>query len=473
MDTTELCFTPAVELAARIRRKELSPVEVFDAFAARIEALNPKLNAFCTLVLDRAREEARQAEAAVMRGDPLGPIHGLPVGIKDLVPTAGIRTTFGSKLYAENVPQVDAEVVRRIRAAGGIIVGKTTTPEFGHKGVTDSPLFGISRNPWNPERTPGGSSGGSAAAVAAGMVPLAQGSDGGGSIRIPASFCGIFGPKPSYGLVSRAPTLDYFTTLSHLGPMTRTVADGVLFLKAMAGYDPKDPYSLPFPIERLDEVLAGAESLRGLKVAWSPTLGYAPVEAEVLEITAGAVRAFEELGATVEEADPGFENPLPAFEVLFGTLLAIQVVDYLPQRRDDLDPTLVKIVERALGFTAVDYARAQAQRSRLYEKCVAFFERYDLLLTPTMPMPAFEVGVYPPKLVGGVEYDEFLGWTPFTFPFNLTNQPAASVPAGWTKDGLPVGLQIVGGPRQDLLVLRAAAAFERARPWAHRRPPVD
>ncbi|MER3449732.1 MAG: amidase [Chloroflexota bacterium] len=473
MNPTELCYTPAVELAHRIRRKELSPVEVFDAFAARIEALNPKLNAFCTLVLDRAREEARQAEAAVMRGDPLGPIHGLPVGIKDLVPTAGIRTTFGSKLYAENVPQVDGEVVRRIRAAGGIIVGKTTTPEFGHKGVTDSPLFGITRNPWNPDRTPGGSSGGAAAAVAAGMVPLAQGSDGGGSIRIPAAFCGIFGYKPSYGLVSRAPTLDYFTTLSHLGPMTRTVADGILFLKAMAGYDHKDPYSLPFPTDQLDNVPAAAESLKGLKIAWSPDLGYAPVEAEVLELTRLAVRAFEELGAIVEEASPGFENPLPAFEVLFGTLLAVQVVDYLPDRQADIDPTLLKIVERALGFTAVDYAKAQAQRSRLYEKCIAFFEKYDLLVTPTMPMPAFEVGVYPPKLVGGVELDESLGWTPFTFPFNLTNQPAASVPAGWTRDGLPVGLQVVGGPRQDLLVLRAAAAFERARPWAHRRPPLD
>jgi len=473
VNPTELCYTPAVELAARIRRKELSPVEVFDAFAARIEALNPKLNAFCTLVLDRAREEARQAEAALMRGEPLGPIHGLPVGIKDLVPTAGIRTTFGSKLYAENVPQVDGEVVRRIRAAGGIIVGKTTTPEFGHKGVTDSPLFGITRNPWNLDRTPGGSSGGSAAAVAAGMVPLAQGSDGGGSIRIPASFCGIFGHKPSYGLVSRAPTLDYFTTLSHLGPMTRTVADGVLFLKAMAGYDYKDPYSLPFPAEQLDNVLAGAESLKGLKIAWSPDLGYAPVEPEVLDLTRSAVRAFEGLGAVVEEANPGFENPLPAFEALFGTLLAVQVVDYLPDRREDIDPTLLKIVERALGFTAVDYGKAQIRRSRLYEKCVAFFEKYDLLVTPTMPMPAFEVGVYPPKLVGGVELDESLGWTPFTFPFNLTNQPAASVPAGWTRDGLPVGLQIVGGPRQDLLVLRAAAAFERVRPWAHRRPPVD
>jgi Asp-tRNA(Asn)/Glu-tRNA(Gln) amidotransferase A subunit family amidase len=473
VDATELCFTPATELAARIRRKELSPVEVFDAFAARIEALNPKLNAFCTLVLDRAREEARQAEAAVVRGDPLGPIHGLPVGIKDLVPTAGIRTTFGSKLYAENVPQADAEVVRRIRAAGGIIVGKTTTPEFGHKGVTDSPLFGVTRNPWNLDRTPGGSSGGAGAAVAAGMVPLADGSDGGGSIRIPASFCGIFGHKPSYGLVSRAPTLDYFTTLSHLGPMTRTVADGVLFLKAMAGYDYKDPYSLPFPAEQLDGVLAGAESLKGVKIAWSPDLGYAPVEPEVLDLTRSAVAAFEELGAVVEEANPGFENPLPAFEVLFNIFMAERVICYLPDRQADIDPTLLKIVERALGFTAVDYGKAQIRRSRLYEQCVAFFEKYDLLLTPTMPMPAFEVGVYPPKLVGGVELDESLGWTPFTFPFNLTNQPAASVPAGWTRDGLPVGLQIVGGPRQDLLVLRAAAAFERVRPWAHRRPPVD
>ncbi|MEK7220064.1 MAG: amidase family protein, partial [candidate division NC10 bacterium] len=305
MHADDLASMPASELSAAIRAKRVSPVEVVEAVLDRIERLNPRLNAYCTVTAESARREAAAAEAAVMRGDALGPLHGVPVSVKDLVITRGVRTTFGSRIYENNVPQEDAPLVERLKAAGAILVGKTTTPEFGWKGVTDSPLLGITRNPWNPERTPGGSSGGAGAAVAAGLAPLAVGTDGGGSIRIPGSFCGVFGLKPTYGVIPVYPA-SATGTLSHAGPMTRTVRDAALMLQVMAGPDDRDPLS--FPLEGMDFVAGLEGEIHGLRVAWSPTLGYAVVDPEVRLVTEAAAKRFSDLGCRVEEVNRVFDD---------------------------------------------------------------------------------------------------------------------------------------------------------------------
>lgn len=462
----DLCYMPATELAARIRARSLSPVEIVEAVFERIRAVNPALNAFCTLTEEAARGEARAAEAAVVRGDRLGPLHGVPVSVKDLVITRGVRTMRGSRIYERAVPDEDAPSVARLKAAGAIMLGKTSTPEFGWKGTTESPATGVSVNPWDLSRTPGGSSGGAGAAVAAGLGPLAIGTDGGGSIRIPASFCGVFGLKPTFGRVAAYPP-SAVALLSHVGPMARTVRDAALMLSCMAGPDARDPYSLPEPMT--DLVAACDAGVRGLRVAWSPTLGFARVDAEVAERTASAARVFErELGCAVEQFDRPFDDPLPFFEVMWVSGLGAFVQPYLAEWADQMDPGLVDMARRIGGLSAADLAGALAMRMAFWRTSQAMFERFDLLLTPAMPVAAFKIG-QPPRMTDRVPW---AAWTPFTYPFNITGQPAASVPCGFTSDGLPVGLQIVGRRFEDALVLRAAAAFEAARPWADARPRV-
>lgn len=450
----------AVDLAAAIRSKRLSPVEVFDAFVARIERLNPSVNAFVTLDLAGARDIAKEIERRLAAGDDPGILAGLPIGIKDLTATAGLRTTYGSELYRDFVPAEDDAVVRRIRDAGGAIAGKTTTPEFGSHVVTQSSVFGITRNPWALDRTPGGSSGGSAAAVACGMLPLAQGNDGGGSIRIPAAFCGVFGFKPSYGRISNAPSTDFYSTIAHNGPIARTVADGLLLFRAMAGYDARDPYSLPD--DDFSRVLDDLD-LTGLRVAWSPDLGYAQVEPDILAMTAAAAGSFAELGADVEEAHPEPGDPRPFFNRIIALHMGATVVDKAPERRGDLSATMEALLQEMEGTSAWDFARALRQRSEYHRSMTAFFDRFDLLLTPTM-------GAHPPSADAPLGPNLKIEGMYFTHPFNLTHLPASTVPAGWTADGIPVGLQIVGRPRADALVLRASAAFEACRPWADRWP---
>ncbi|MGH2459148.1 MAG: amidase [Chloroflexota bacterium] len=466
MTWDELCYQPATDLAARVRARELSPVEVVDAFLARIERINPALNAYCTVTADLARTEARRIEAAIQRGEDVGPLAGVPVSIKDLLITKGIRTTRGSRLFADAVPTEDAPVVERLRAAGAISLGKTNTPEFGWKGVTDNRLFGITRNPWNRERTPGGSSGGAGAAVAAGLGPLAIGTDGGGSIRIPSSFCGIFGLKPTFGLVPAYPP-SWAEALAHTGPMTRTVRDAALLLNVIAGYDPRDRNSFPTgSVDYLDGIGSG---IRGVRVAWSPDLGYATVDPEVAQACERAVRQFDALAGAVETASPGFADVGRPWEILFYGAIAA-AIDQLPAIwEDQIDPGLVGLVQRARSWTAFEHAQAFLARTRVYDAMRRFFERYDLLLTPSIAVPPFEVGINTPREIAGQSADG-LSWSPFTLPFNLTGQPAATVPCGWTADGLPIGLQIVGRRHEDALVLRAAAAFETAAPWAGRRP---
>lgn len=466
MDELEICYRPAVELARDIAARRLSPVEVIAAFLARIERLNPRINAYCTVTGESAMAAARAAEMAVMRGEPLGPLHGVPVSIKDVIFTKGVRTTRGSKLYENFVPDEDAPVVERLKAAGAIILGKTNTPEFGWKGVTDNRVFGPTRNPWNLDRTPGGSSGGASAQVAAGLGPIAIGSDGGGSIRIPASFAGCYGLKPSFGRVPIYPPSPV-EPISHVGPLTNTVRDAALTMQVIAHPDDRDRNSLP---ESGVDYLAACEGdLRGLRVAWSANLGYAPIEPEVRQIAETAARRFAELGCSVEEVTPGWPDPEATWNVFFYGGMAATVGDRLEEVRDLLDPGLAEVAERIRSASLLDYVRATVERNAYWAEVRRLFERYDLLLTPTLPLTAFEILKNTPDHIAGRPV-RGLNWSPFTYPFNLTGQPAASVPCGFTAEGLPVGLQIVGRRHADATVLRASAAFEALAPWQGRRP---
>ena len=457
----------ALELVNLIRNRKLSPVEVTDAVLARIETVNRALNAFCLVAADQARKAAREAEIAVMRNEPLGLLHGVPVSIKDVLATRGLTTTGGSRLFADLVPDEDALSVARLRAAGAVVLGKTNTSEFGHKAVTECPLFGVTKNPWNPALTPGGSSGGGAAAVASGAGPLALGTDGGGSVRIPAAFCGAYGFKPSYGRVPHREGTPGWAHVSHVGPIARTVRDAALVLDAIAGGDDRDRQSLPSQAGSYLE--ACEDDVKGLHVAWTPDLGYARVDPRVVEICGDAAAEFESLGCHVEVVNPGWEDP----EEMFSTMIAAQFYaawsDRLPEAETLMDPTLVKFIRRGGAITAREYIRAVERVDAYWREVHAFLERFDFLLMPTVAVVPFAAGQAPPREIAG-ERVSVLGWMPFTFPFNLTGQPAASVPAGWTGEGLPVGLQIVGRRHADRTVLAASAAFEEARPWSDRRP---
>lgn len=470
MDTTELCFTPATELAAAIRRRQLSPVELVDAVLARIDALNPKLNAFLTVDGEGARAAAHQAEVAVMRGERLGLLHGLPVSIKDLEPTAGLRCTYGSKFYENNIATFDGLVTERVKAAGGIITGKTNTPHYGHKDMTDNLLGAPSRNPWKLDRTPGGSSGGAAAAVAAGMGPLAHGTDGAGSIRIPAALSGVFGFKPSFGRIPTWPNPDIWTGRTHHGPLTRTVADAALMLQVLAGPDARDPLSIDNPPD--DYIAAVAqpfEALRGLRVAWSEDFGYAAVDPEVRRLTSAAAQRFADFGCHVEAVNPGWADPRDVGGLAWCVSFAARLGEQYRQQREWFEPSLAEMIEWGLLATGVDYVNGSLQRTAFQQYVQRFFTNYDLLLTPQMPLGAWPVD-QPPATIEGKPTPSMFDRLAFTFPFNMTGQPAASVPCGFTSEGLPVALQIVGCWHADTLVLQAAAAFEQVQPWAGARP---
>ena len=469
MTSSDLAFTPATELAALIRARKLSPVELTRVVLDRIERLNPIVNAFCTITPDVALAAAREAEQAVMRGELRGPLHGVPFSIKDLHYTKGIRTMSGSFVFEHRVPDVDPPVVRRLKEAGGVLLGKTSTPEFGWKGLGDCPVTGITRNPWNTGMTTGGSSAGAGAAAAAGLGPIHQGSDGAGSIRIPSGFCGIFGLKPSYGRVPMWPISnnDY---ASHMGPMTRTVADAALMLSIMAGPDDWDRTSLEAPPE--DYVGKLDAGITGLRVAFSPDLGGITVDAEVAALIRDAVRAFDELGCVVEEVKPGFADSHDLIRCLWSAHEAGNYAQYLQEWRDRMDPGLVACIEDGLQYSMVEYVEARGQKLAYWDTVRPLFEKFDLLLTPTLSVAAFPVGRLNPEHWPQHAWD-WIGWASFSYPFNFTGQPAASVPAGFTPAGLPVGLQIVGRRFADLTVLQAAAAFEAARPWARRHPSLD
>ncbi len=469
MNATDLGYTPATQLLSLIRSKALSPVELCRAVLGRIERLNPRLNAFCAMTADTALDTARRAEQAVMRGEPLGPLHGLPFTIKDLAFTRGVRTMSGSFVFEHRVTDVDAPFVRRLKEAGGVMIGKTTTPEFGWKALGDSPLTGITRNPWNPGMTSGGSSAGAAVAAAAGLGPVHQGSDGAGSIRIPSSFCGVYGFKPSYGRVPMWPVSNTDSS-SHTGPVTRTVADAALMLAVMAGPDESDRTSLEgAPADYVGRL---REGIKGLRVAWSPDLGGLPVDAEVAAVAKQAALSFQEMGVIVEEVTPRFADTYGVIRCMWNAHEAGNYGRYLPQWRDRMDPGLVAAIEDGLRYSAAEYVELRGRKLEYWDSVRPLFEAYDLLLTPSVSVTAFEVGRLNPAHFPQHAWDWF-PWASFSYPFNFTGQPAASVPAGFTPSGMPVGLQIVGRRFADLTVLQASAAFEQARPWAQKRPPVE
>jgi len=460
--------TDALTLARQIRGKEVSPVAVVDAVLHRIEALQPTVNAFITVTADEAREAARRAEAAVMAGAPLGQLHGVPFSVKDLLFTKGVRTTMGSFIFAEQVPGEDAVPVRRLREAGAILIGKTTTPEFGHKPLTDSPLFGVTRNPWDLSRTPGGSSGGAAAAVASGQGPLALGTDGGGSIRIPAACCGIVGLKPTLGRVPHVHQSDLFSTSSYIGPMTRTVADAAACLDAIVGFDPGDPYSRPEP----PDDPRGVE-VRGLRLGWMPRVGNRLVDGETLAACEAAVRHLEGQGARVETVEEDFAAFEPIFLVFLQGGLAARIGSHMAKFGDRVAKSLRESVERGAGWSAVDWGHALGQRTVVFRRVQALFRRFDVLVSPTLSRPALAADHDPfqPITIGGEAAGSIRGaWYPYTFPFNLSGHPAVSLPCGWSSDGLPIGLQIVGPWYGDRRVLALAAHLERERPVARPMP---
>ncbi len=467
----ELVWRSALKLAALIRAKAVSPVEVVDAILARIERLNPRLNAYCAVTAEEAREAAVAAEVSVLTGEELGPLHGVPFSVKDLIFTRRVLTTAGSRLFADHVPEEDAVAVERLKGAGGILLGKTNTPEFGHKGMTDSPLFGATRNPWNLEMTPGGSSGGAGSAVAAGLGPMALGTDGGGSIRVPASFCGIYGLKPSFGRVPAYPRFRGWRGVSVTGPMTRTVRDAAAMLDAMAGPDDRDQHSLPGA--GVESYLAACDAgIAGLSVGWSPDFGYARVDPDVRDVCGHAAELFESLGCHVEVVTPSWEDPGEIFRVMAAAETHAAWGHVLDEGEERVDRTLAALLKFGRTITIEQYLDAAHRRDELWTEVQRFLARFDLLITPAVAVPPFPVGQSAVKEIDGEEVPP-LGWIAFTFPFNLTGQPAASVPAGFTPSGLPVGLQIVGRRYAERTVLAASAAFEAAAPWSARRPPLD
>ncbi|MBI4298443.1 MAG: amidase [Chloroflexi bacterium] len=471
MSKMELAFAPAWLLADLIAAKKLSPVELTERFLKRIEELNPTLNAYLTVTGDEAIAVASRAEEALVKGKELGPLHGVPISIKDLELTKGVRTTLGSLVFQEYVPDMDSIIVERVQRAGAIVLGKTNTSELGLSGTTENYLGDACRNPWNREYTAGGSSGGAGAAVAAGLCPLATGSDGGGSIRIPSSFCGVYGIKPSQGRVPRyggvsRPAPGHF---SQSGPMARTVKDAAILLQVLAGPDHRDVTCMKETPPDFVAVLS--HEVRGLKIGWSRDLGYAVVDPEVVKVTEDSARAFEEMGCGVEEVDVALEEPFEAFWTLFSTN-AYTSYGHLLESSDALLTDYVKYtLEYGRDVKGSSYARAIWYRDQLQGKMERLMGRYDLLLTSTMAVPAFPIG-HRPQRIGGREVDPFWGFVAFTFPFNMTGQPAASIPCGFSRGGLPIGLQIVGRRGDEATVLRASAAFEQSRPWADKRPPI-
>ncbi len=472
MTDEELCFTPATRLASLIRGRKISPLELTQAFLQRIERVNPALNAYCTVAVEQALAAARAATRALTRRAVLGPLHGVPVSIKDLTPTKGIRTTWGSKIFEAHVPEHDAVVVERLKAAGAIVLGKTNTPEFGAGANTFNAVFGVTRNPWNPALTCGGSTGGGAVALATGMGPLAQGTDLGGSLRIPAAFCGVVGLRPSPGLVPAYPVAVAWDGYSVAGPMARTVGDLALMLSVIAGPDPRSPISYPVD-PRTFTAAVRRPVLRGVRIAWSPDLGVTPVDHEIQRVAESATLVLRRLGARVDEAHPDFSGLLDIVLASRGFSMVARHEDKLPKWREVMQDNLVKNIEYGLTLRASDIARAERARTELWERVRKFQERYDFIVTPTTAVGPFPVETPYPREINGVPMANYIEWVLLTYAFTVVGLPAISVPCGFTREGLPVGLQIAGRWRDEASVLRAAAAFEQAAPWADHRPPLS
>ncbi|MFC4463719.1 amidase [Streptomyces xiangluensis] len=471
MTTTDLCQWTATELAAAIRRRDVSAREVVTAHLDQIERVNPAVNAIVTLVPERALEQAAEADARLAAGADVGPLHGLPVAHKDLHDTAGIRTTYGSPLFADRVPDRDHLVVERLRRAGAITVGKTNVPELGMGSHTVNPVFGATRNPYDPFRSAGGSSGGAGAALACGMQPLADGSDTGGSLRNPASFNNVVGLRPSPGRVPSWPDKAPWGQLSVKGPMARTVTDVALALSVLAGPDARSPLALETPGSAFAGPLDG--DVRGLRVAWSPDLGgTVPVDAEVRDALRPAVDVFASLGCEVEETCPDLSGADEVFLVQRAWQMELAYGSLLDEHRHRMATDVVWNIEEGRKLTGPDLGRAQMLQAALFHRVREFFESYDLLLLPVSQVAPFDIRLPYPTSVDGTPMETYLDWMRSAYLISVTGCPALSVPAGFTPAGLPVGLQIVGPHRQDRAVLDAGYAFERATRTGERRPAV-
>ena len=461
---SDLLWKSALELSALIRTREVSPVELVQAALERIVETQPAINSFVTVTPENALQAAREAEREVLSGQTLRPLHGLPISIKDLIAVRDVPLTFGSRTLKDNVATFDAPVVERVKAAGACIVGKTATAEFGCKVAGDAPLTGITRNPWNLAKTPGGSSSGAAASVAAGVTPFSIGTDAGGSIREPAAFCGLFGIKAQFGRVPAFPPTAA-PTLSHVGPFARTVRDAALLLETISGFDARDAFSVSQPVPGF--LAACDQPIRDMRIAWSPTLGIAEPAREMVDICERAARWFESNGCSVELVENVLdEDPADIWSAEFYGGIRTRFARQYEEAREILDPALVATLDATADEPLTSFYAKVFRRYALRESMRLFFESYDLLLTPQTPLPAIDVGVnVPPQYAGR----NMCSWLFYPYPFNLTGQPAASMPVGLTADGLPVGLQMVAKINRECDIFRAAAAYENAFPFQTRR----
>ena len=469
MKEEDICFMPAYEMVEKIKSQELSSQEITEIIIERIQKVNPIVNAYCTTTFDLAREAAKKADDAVKKREKFGILNGVPTSVKDEMPIKGIRTTFGSKLYENYIPNEDDACVERLKDAGAVILGKTNMSPFGFLHITDNLIFGETHNPWNLDRTPGGSSGGAGAAVASGLGSLALGADGGGSIRVPSALCGIYGIKPSFGRVPVYPTAGlHFESLIHYGPIVRYVKDAALMLDAIKGPHYGDMYSLPEQGINYSENLD--EKPKKLKIGFSHDLGFAKViDPEVKESFLNSVQKFEEFGWIVEPAKIKIRNPERILLTYHTVLFAYDLSSKLKDSKEIMHPGLIKAVEAGSNASVMDFARSMSRRKILYDDLYKYFKEYDLLLTPTTGLPAFELGILFPSEIDGKMVSP-TAWAPLVSLFNMTGNPAASIPCGWSNDGLPIGMQIVGSEFDDLTVLQVSKAFEELSPWQDKTP---
>jgi len=473
MSNEDICYSSAYELREKIKSQEITSQEITERIIERIEKVNQKVNAYCTTTFDLAREMAKKADNIVKNGEEIGLLNGIPTSVKDLMQTKGIRTTYGSKLYEDFIPEQDDVAVKRLKDAGCVLLGKTNTPEFGHIALTNNKIFGETKNPWDLETNSGGSSGGAASAVASGLGPLALGSDGGGSIRIPSSCCGVYGLKPTYGRIPSYPRIGIaFTSMDHYGPIVSYVKDAALMLNVMKGYHPADNNSLPD--NDIDYVEILEEKPKKLKIGYSMSLGFAKaLDEEIEENILNQVQKFEQFNWEIEEAKIKIRSPELAYKTLVGIGYAYDLKKPFEKSPEDLSPDLAATIKFGLDCDAISIGKARDVRKRTYEAMYEYFKDYDLLITPTLPITAFkpewlETGTVFPKV--GNRPLNIVSWMTFTYPFNMTGLPAATIPSGWTNDGLPIGMEIIGKRYDEKTVLQASKAFEEIQPWQDKKP---
>ena len=472
----DLAFMSAIDMRRFIGSKEVAIPELVEFFYQRIQALNPRLNAYLALCPDQAMDQARSAQEAVQRGDSLGPLHGIPVSVKDLEMTKGIPTTLGSTVFNDRTPDLDSIVVERVRQAGAIILGKTNTPEFGLLGVTSNLLGEHCRNPWNITKTSGGSSGGAASALAAGLCPVSIGGDGGGSIRIPSSFCGVFGLKPTQGRVPKYGGAGLPIAANHLsqtGPISRSVSDSALIMQIISGFDARDPSG--FIDEITHDTFSPTSTVNGLRIGWSSDLGFAAVDSEVLNICQEATTSLKNAGCEIDNADIVLNEPFGPFRTLFSAMAYTAYSQLLENYPDQLTDYAANCIENGASVTGAEYAAALGYVDQIKSIFNSAFEQFDVIVTPTLAVEAFDA-LGPLETINeidGREVDPWWGYFPFTFPINLAGLPAASVPAGFSKNKLPIGLQIIGRPRDEKTVLSISAALEKISPWANLKPTLS